>query len=380
MGFSHRKELSMTAIPLISDKKNAVRSVLLFGILFAACFTPFSLWSLMFLYLLGCCALCTVTLTAGVLPALLCLALSAAGMYQALGMGTMVCVLAYLVPTWLLFMGLYMYKVRYLYCFAAMIACQVVTQTAIFLVLNLMVGGELFAKAAETVCHLLADSEFGDMLLISMSQYGLIGLSGDLLDGAVMTTDLGYVLSDSARQELLLSLRSLVISTLTALLPGMLISQSIETGLLCHMWPRHRLARRHAAPEELTEMPAPPKENELPHISYWHIPRPWGLRIGILGAGYFLSSAQNGALSMLGQMFFSLFTCVFAIQGLATLNFVQHKRGTSYPWRVALPIILTLMLPNTLTFLGIMDQMTNMRMLRPPKHNPDEDRNPFDEF
>ena len=371
----------MTAIPLIVNKKTALTAVLLFVLLCGACFTPFFLWSLMFLYLLGCCALCTVTLTAGVLPAAICLVLSAVGMHRSMGMGAMVCMLCYLVPTWLLFMAMYMYKVRYLHCFAAMIACQVITQAAIFLTLNHMVGGDLFAKAADTICALISESEMGDMLLVSMAQYGLIGLSGDLTDGAVLLGEYGYTLSESARPELLLSLRSMILSMLTALLPGMLISHSIETGLLCHVWPRHRVARKSAPPEELTEMPAPPKENELPHISYWHIPRPWGLRIGILGAGYFLSSAQNPVLSMLGQMFFSLFTCVFSIQGLATLNFVQHKRGTNYPWRVALPIILTLMLPNTLTFLGMMDQMTNMRNLRPPKHNPNEDRDPYnDEF
>jgi len=371
----------MTAIPLIANRKKAVVGVLLFALLFAACHTPFSLWALLFLYLLGPVALCTMTLTGGVLPAAAAVILSGLGLYRAFGVGSMVCMLCYLVPTWLLFMGLYMYKVRYTVCFAAMIACQVITQAATLLVLNSIVGGELFVKASEAICSLIEYSDFGDMLLITMAQYGLVSLSGDLMDGAVLMTELGYVLTDPARQELLLSLRSMLITMLTALLPGMLISHSVETALLSHVWPRHRLQRLSAPPEELTEMPGAPEGDEMPHISLWHIPRPWGLRIGILGAGYFLTTSANPALSMLGQMFFSLFTVVFSIQGVATLNFVQHRRGTSYPWRVALPIVLTLFLPNTLTFLGIMDQMTNMRQLRPPVRRPDDDTDPRnDEF
>ena len=379
---------------MIRSKKGAALSVGLFALACALCLTPAALWVVMFLYMLGCCALCTVSLKSGWLPALLCLGFSVGGMYLMMGSVAAWCTLAYLAPTWLLFLLFYTQKTRWPYAAGALILCQVICQAAMFLVLNRMAGGELFARAGELIAEAMAKSDMGDMLLISMANYGFIGMSGDLADGAVLLTELGYTLTDPARQELLLSLRSLINSLLTALLPGMLISHSIETALLSHVWPRHRMEREMLTEESETEAkddkPAEDKtgdavfsfdSDKLPHISKWHLPRPWGLRFGILGAGYFLSSARNPAIAMLGQMFYALFTTVFSIQGLATMNFVQHKKGTKYAWRVALPLILTLLLPNTLMFLGIIDQVTNMRRLRPMRRSPDDDENNrYDDF
>lgn len=367
----------MNQIPLVADRRNAIVSTVLFAVLCGACLTPFSLWSLMLLYLVGCCALCTVTLTAGWMPALLGLVLSSGGMGLLFGAGGAACALAYLAPTWILFLILYKRKTPWLYACAALIGCQIISQAAIFLTLNHLAGGDLFARAAQAVTSFVENSSFGDMLLISMANYGLVGLSGEMVQGAVVVDEMGYVLSDPARQELLLSLRALVGDLLSALLPGMLISHSIETGLLCHTWPRHRLRRRDVTVENPDDVPEQTAD-AMPHLSRWHIPRPWGLRIGVLGLGYFLSSAQQPALAMLGQLFFALFSTAFTVQGLATLNFVQHKRGTGYSWRVGLPIVLTFLLPNTLLFLGLMDQVTNMRALRPLRRPPEDGDNPFD--
>jgi hypothetical protein len=56
---------------------------------------------------------------------------------------------------------------------------------------------------------------------------------------------------------------------------------------------------------------------------------------------------------------------VYAIQGIATINFIQHKKGSRKGWRVALPLLLSLLMPNALMFLGLIEQVTNLRMLRP---------------
>ena len=390
----------MTAISMIRSKRGAALSVGLFALACALCLTPAALWVLMFLYMLGCCALCTVSLKSGWLPALLCLGFSVGGMYLMMGPVAAWCTLGYLAPTWLLFLIFYWQKTRWPWAAGGMILCQVISQAAMFLILNRMAGGELFARAGELIADAMAKSDMGDMLLISMANYGFIGLSGDLADGAVLLTEMGYTLTDPARQELLLSLRSLIHSLMSALLPGMLISHSIETALLSHVWPRHCMERESmtaksaqnetdSAPDAKNENAAAPETeaafsfdaDHLPHISKWHLPRPWGLRFGILGAGYFLASARNPAIAMLGQMFYALFTTVFSIQGLAAMNFVQHKKGTKYAWRVALPLVLTLLLPNTLMFLGIIDQVTNMRGLRPPRRRPDDAENDrYDDF
>ena len=390
----------MTDLPLFRAKKGTYVTLCLFFLLFIACFTPFSLWSLMALYMVGCVALCTVARTQGIVPAGICLGFSVGGMYVLFGTPAAYITLGYLLPTFLLFLILHWKKVKDLYAAPALILCQLLSQVAVFLLLNNQVGGELFFKAGEGVARLLSDNEMGDMLMISMANYGLLPLSSDLAKDAVTVTESGaYLLNAAAKSELLLSVRALVSNLLSALLPGMLISHSVETGLLCWLWPRHREERNQMPQEEkqqekfrrrsgkVFDLPEDPKELEstlkekrIPHLSLWHLPRPWGLRIGILGLGYFLVSSDNTALAMLGQMFYCLFTTVFSIQGLATLNFVQQKKGSRYQWRVALPVVLTLAFPNTLTILGLMDQLTNMRMLRPMRRPPDDENGyPFDD-
>ncbi|MBR6525950.1 MAG: hypothetical protein IKT57_08250 [Clostridia bacterium] len=390
----------MTDLPLFRAQKGTYITLLLFFLLFMACFTPFSLWSLMVLYMVGCVALCTIAKNQGIVPAGICLLFSLGGMYVVFGAPGAYVTAGYLLPTFLMYLLLKARKAKPLYAAPALILCQLLSQTAIFLLLNARVGGELFFKAGESVAALLADNELGDMVLISMANYGLLPLSSELAKDAVTLAENGtYMLSAAAKAELLLAVRMLAENLLTALLPGMLISHSVETGLLCWLWPRHRAERNAMSaeekqqekfrrrsgrvfdlPEEPATLEATLKEKRIPHISLWHLPRPWGLRIGILGLGYFLISSDNTAFAMLGQMFYSLFTVVFSIQGLATLNFVQQKKGSRYQWRVGLPIVLTLAFPNTLIILGLLDQLTNMRMLRPLRRPPDDENHyPFDD-
>lgn len=364
----------MTDLPLIRSTRSAVKWTIFFSVLLILSFTPFSLWVLLALYMLGTCALAVATLNGGLVPGLAGLVLSSASMHVLLGPQGAWCTAAYLGLTYVLFLILYVKKVPFWYTAAALVLAQLVSQLGIYLVLGSMVEGDLFIAAGHAVSTLVRESELCDVLLSTLYQSGLITLSPEYLDSAVVESLTGFVLSDVARDELLLSLADTLRSMLSAMLPGMLISHSIETGVLTCAWPLLSAQRKHQQllVQDLPEKRNPPVHTlDMPPFRDWHIPRPWGLRIAILGAGYFLALSQNSALSLLGQMFFSLFSAVYGIQGMATLNFIQHKKGTRRGWRIALPIILTLLLPNALLFLGIIDQVTNLRALRPMPEMPE---------
>ena len=90
---------------------------------------------------------------------------------------------------------------------------------------------------------------------------------------------------------------------------------------------------------------------QMPRFETWHLPRGIGWQVGAaLVAGYFLRTAARS---------------LFIIQGAALVNFMQKARGTKRTWRVIVPILL--MLFSVLVFLGIFDQISNIRGLRKPR-------------
>ena len=107
----------------------------------------------------------------------------------------------------------------------------------------------------------------------------------------------------------------------------------------------------------------------MPPLREWHLPRPWGLRIAVLGLGYFLYNAGGeGPLNMLGALMFQAFSLCFGVQGVAAMNHSQHKRGTGRFWRAAIVVLAIAFrfMQIALIIVGVIDQITNARGLRPP--------------
>ena len=106
----------------------------------------------------------------------------------------------------------------------------------------------------------------------------------------------------------------------------------------------------------------------MPELRYWYIPRPWGLRIGILAVGYLIMRLPVGdTLYLLGALMWQTFCVCFAVQGLAAINFNQHQRGTRKGWRVAAIIaaMTVSLFQSVLMIIGVFDQINNARGLRP---------------
>ena len=118
----------------------------------------------------------------------------------------------------------------------------------------------------------------------------------------------------------------------------------------------------------------------MPPLSQWYIPRPWGARIGLLSIGYIVVRylQVNDTVMLVGQLMWQVFATFYMIQGLAYINYTQKKRGTSKFWRVTVIIaafIFSDFMMYVLIILGVIDQVTNVRGLRPqlpPRDNQEE--------
>jgi len=242
---------------------------------------------------------------------------------------------------------------------------------AIFLILQNMTGGQLYQTAANAAASFVETSPLGNLLLYSLVMTGQLQLPESMRETAVLYTAEGaFYFSAEAASELIKQTRSLVSDYLRAILPSLLTSGCMLNAVMglgfgVHFGQRSRRRRAVRLNEPEQDIP----DLDMPPLSRWHLPRPWGLRIGILGIGYLLiriSAVETVAL--VGTLIWQVFAVCYSLQGLAAIHYTQKMRGTSKFWRVALIIAaMTLSFMHTvLIIFGIFDQITDSRGLRPP--------------
>ena len=109
----------------------------------------------------------------------------------------------------------------------------------------------------------------------------------------------------------------------------------------------------------------------MPPFSLWHLPRGLGWKVGLAWvAGSFLRINDQPALMMAGAVLYHAANAILIWQGAALLNFTQKAKGTRRVWRVVLPCVFFAV--GILSYLGIIDQIVNLRGLRKPPE-PKED-------
>lgn len=253
---------------------------------------------------------------------------------------------------------------------------QAAALLAIFLILQRQTGGELYASAGTLAAQTIDGLNERDSLLYYLASYGLLEVPQAMQDTALIDMGGYYVLSPEVVSELLLQVRSYVSRLVQALAPTLLVSSSATNALLGVSLGIHfgrRAAQRRAVKRDEPAQEIP--DLSMPPLREWHLPRPWGLRIGALAAGYVLMQVtENETLYMLGALMWQVFMLCFGVQGLAALNASQHKRGTSSFWRgavIAAALLLRFM-QIALAITGVADQITNARGLRPPLRPRDE--------
>ena len=188
-----------------------------------------------------------------------------------------------------------------------------------------------------------------------------------------------FTLPEDIRRDMLLSVSSLISESLQALVPSLIVSQSILGGVGCLLLPLRfgylaQEKRRFLASDAADEAEREPAESQpvdfpdlgMPLLRTWFIPRGVGWQVGAaLVAGYLLRYAQVPALSVAGMILYAGASAVFSLQGLALLNYMQHLRSRKRVWRVIVPLLL--MMTRIMTLLGIVDQVVNLRGLRKPR-------------
>lgn len=325
----------------------------------------------------GPACLMIIGFTAGFLPMGLCLAAMLAALFHCGGVRLLGFGAVYLAPVTAAFVLCLMKRVPFWRACGYLAGLLMAEQLCIYLLLQSLTGNSLYLAAGGLAAQAVNGMSIRDDFLYALVSMGLLAVPESMRSGAVVTVPGGYALSQEVVEELLLQIRSYVGQMLEALTPSTLVSGSglnalLGLGLGIRWGASAAQKRAFKRDEPLQVIP----DLQMPPLREWHIPRPWGLRIGILAVGFLLTRVSSGgSLYMLGAIMTQVFTLCFGVQGLAAFNYSQHKRGAGKTWRglmVALSLVLRFV-QIALVVVGVVDQISNTRGLRPPLRPRDEE-------
>ncbi len=382
----------MKDFPLYRSVRAAVAGTLLLVLpmLFLS-FSPVEgLYLAALLVFLGPAALCLSAAVCGTLPTALGCAAALLSMGRVFGARGALLTAVYLGPVVAAFFVIVIRRIPFRAGCAAMIATHAAAFVAVYLILRQWAGGDLYKAAGNLAMDALDKWELGDYALYEFYAMGLVDLPASLAEGVRLDIS-GLVLSDAARHDLLLSVNSMVSSTLSSIVPGLIIArQSILGGVGCLLLPLRFGCLAQQKREQGAQLPEAPAENGekpqtedgkplpvsfpdlgMPDFSRWYIPRGIGWQVGAaLALGLILMGSAVPALNIAGLILYYGAGAVFTVQGAAMMNFSQKMRGTKRVWRVIVPLIL---LPTALLMIvGIFDQIVNVRGLRKPPEPKEE--------
>ena len=374
----------MKDFPLVRSTRAAViwSAVLVIPILLLSRSVLSGLYTALILVYLTPVLLCMAGLCAGSLPMGLGLAAAVTGMYMLAGAQGAGLTAIYLLPILAAFVYIILRRVPFWKGCAVMIGVHAAAFVAVFALLQSWAGGSLYQAAGAAAEDALTRWELGDYLLFELYEpLGIIQLTQEQAERLMKDAFQGgaFTLPEDIRRDMLLSVSSLISESLQALVPSLIVSQSILGGVGCLLLPLRfgylaQEKRRFLASDAADEAEREPAESQpvdfpdlgMPLLRTWFIPRGVGWQVGAaLVAGYLLRYAQVPALSVAGMILYAGASAVFSLQGLALLNYMQHLRSRKRVWRMIVPLLL--MMTRIMTLLGIVDQVVNLRGLRKPR-------------
>ena len=328
-------------------------------------------------------ALCLVTTVCGVLPMLMGLITALSTIATLMGTTGLLLSALYVVPIVGAFLAAVWFRVPFKKSCPILIGVHVAALAAVFAVCQYMTGGDLYNAAGNIAADFLKNWEMGDLLLYEFYAMGLIDLNESLRENAMQSGLYSFTLSEAARADMLLSVRTMITERLQVMIPNLIASQSLLSGVGCMLLPlrfgylaeeKRAFRREEPAEESGIKQSVDFPDLEMPPFQTWHLPRGIGWQVGLaLIAGYLLRFSGTHAVKIAGIMLYAAASGVFMIQGAAFINFMQKRRGTKRFWRVLVPLLL--MTTPFLMFIGIFDQFNNVRGLRKPPE-PKEDMFP----
>lgn len=367
----------MKDFPMIRSLKAAVISTVVLAVpLLALALTPLTgVYAALLVLLALPVACCLTAMTAGLAPAIVGAAAGIAAMYRVGGGTGALLTAVYVLPLVLAFLVLVSRRVAFWKSCGTMVGLHVAVLTAVYLLLQHFAGGSLYAAAGEGAAAFLDSWELGDTMLYQAYAMGLLTLPDSLAGSMLVQVTGGYALSEAARADLLLSARALIESMLSAAVPSLMVSQSILGGVCSLLLPlrfgfiadERRAFRGQPGTGQFPDLGMPPFQS-------WHLPRGIGWQVGAaLVVGRILSGLPGTApaITLAGTLLYSGASAIFIIQGAALINFMQKMKGTKRFWRVAVPVLL--MALSLLKWIGIMDQLVNIRGLRKPRQTKEDE-------
>ena len=336
--------------------------------------------TLMTLFLLPV-ALCMVALICGVLPMAVGLG-AALGVMAALtgaGKGTALLLAAvYVLPVLGAFLAVNYFEVPFKKSCPLMIGVHAATLAAVYAICQRMTGNDLYAVMGQSVSDFLEHWELGDLMLYELYSAGIIDVNDTLRESMVHSSLYSFSLSDAARADMLLSVRSMITQGMQGTVPQVIAGQSLLGGVMSLLLPLRFGFLAQEKRQFLQEGDSPDGPQavdfsmlDMPPFQLWHLPRGKGWQVGAaMALGYILQLTRTPAGRIAGILLYTAASDLFLIQGAATLNFIQKRRGTRRVWRVVVPVLLSA--TPVLMLIGIFDQMNNARGLRKPPE-PKED-------
>lgn len=361
----------MKEIPLIRSYKAALVCL---GILvlptLAMCFTPitalYAALILLFVYPLGS---CMTNALGGLLPGTLVVCAGVVcGRLIAGPQGALIAA-CYLVPIFLGSLLIVKKKPPFFLGCAIMIVVHILSFSAVYLYLQRLFDHQLYAFAADAAIQYFNQSPYADPLLAQFYSMGILSLPTEMKDQFVLLPSGAFLMTPAAREDLLLSLRSLTEAALFNLVMVLFTSLPFISGVACLLLPQRfgQLAheRQVFMAQEGEKVPPFPNLN-MPPLSLWHLPRGVGWKVGAawLAGSLLQTMGSANATAVAGVILYQGATALFTWQGAALLNFTQKIKGTRRPARVLIPLLFFVL--GILPYLGIFDQIINLRGLRKP--------------
>ncbi len=398
----------MRGLPMIRSLKAAVLlSVLMLLPVFAFTSEPlFAVYGIAMSAMVAPALLSMTALWGGLLPAIVGWVSAVLLAWIPFGPGAGMLMALYLLPGTAAFLVCVQKRMYFFRTALIMMAGQLAGGFAVLLILNRRADGMLAQKLAEQFGQLITDSGMQDQWLMTMLQSGLAQLDPSLYNQA---RGLFGGLSELGREELKLSLQANMTDILSQM-PAMLVGSSIwhslaGLGLGIYFGRRavirdivdrrrrelmQKVLEQRRIQLEQGEVPDPVRLEsreqliselsgecegaqgdfptlQMPPFSLWHLPRKIGLMAALPGLGYLVALyAASPQAQLVGRMLGSIFTALYTIQGIATVDYVLGRAGRRLSVRCALLTVGSLLLSRVFLFIGIGDQLFNLRRLRPP--------------
>lgn len=352
----------MSSLRLLSSPKHALFGLLLTGALLgillsaslpAVSFLGIGIVTFPLLMLL-------VAVLGGILPTLLSAALislAARSVYGNQGLW----LLMYVMPLSLAFLACLEMRLTFFKTAAVLLFTFVFSIVLLYAILQRQTGGALFSVVTKAAVDSLNGMNSRDSILYALWRSGFLshGLGEDA-QVFVNQANGGWTFRPEIISEFYKQINSRLEALMASLLPGLLSSYAVSVSLPGSGFALKLGSRYKTAPDL-----------GMPPFSRWYIPKSAGKGMLILALGYVLALLSSSPLLQIaGQLMYNVFFSLYAIQGLANVNFSLKKRGTKAAFRLLLLLLLYVILPPAALIIGIYDQAVDPRKLRTAEQPP----------